>query len=190
MKVLAIQGSPRKNGNTDILLDQVLAVLRKRGHRSLGKIYAARLKISGCTECFRCQKVEDKPGCAIKDDMQPIYDKMLKADMIILATPVFCWGPTAQLKAILDRLFATFKFTKDPFTCLLKGKRMALIVTAGGTREDGADQCKEMYRSLMRFAGAKDVGVFIAPQLTEPAATKKDRRLLKRAADFAKRLIA
>jgi len=188
MKVLAIQGSPRKKGNTDLVLDWVLKAVRQKGHRSLGKLYAADLEVCGCRECFACQKHEGEPGCGIKDDMEIVYKKMLAADLIVLATPVFCWGPTAQLKAILDRLYATFKFGEDPYISLLEGKKAALVVTAGGSEDDGANCCEEMYRSLFAFARAKDRGVFIAPNLGVPSATKKDTKLMKKAEAFGARI--
>ena len=188
MKVLAIQGSPRKKGNTDLVLDWVLKAVRQKGHRSLGKLYAADLDVAGCGECFACQRHEEEPGCSIKDDMGIVYKKMLAADLIVLATPVFCWGPTAQLKAILDRLYATFKFGEDPYVSLLEGKSAALVVTAGGGEDDGADCCEEMYRELFKFARAKDRGVFIAPNLSVPAATRTDTKLMKKAEAFGARI--
>ena len=188
MKVLAIQGSPRKKGNTDIVLDRILRAVRKKGHRSLGKLYAADMDVSGCIECFACQKCEGEPGCSIEDDMETVYKKMLSADLIVLATPVFCWGATAQLKSILDRLYATFKFDSDPYISLLEGKSVALVVTAGGSEKEGADVCEAMYKALFEFAHAKNKGVFIAPHLSTPAATKKDAKLLKKADAFGAKI--
>lgn len=189
MKVVAIQGSPRKRGNTDVILDRVLAAVRKKGHRSLGKVYAAKLKIAGCSECFACQKNDNEPGCAIQDDMQTVYDKLLKADLVILATPVFCWGPTAQIKAVMDRLYATFKFKDDSYVSMLEGKQFALIVTAAGTKEEGAVLCEQAHNALMKFMRAKDGGTFLAPLLKDPATTRKDEKLMKRVDAFAARLV-
>lgn len=192
MKVLAIQGSPRKNGNTDVVLDRVLNALHDTEQADVEKLYARSLDVSGCIECFACQKVRDVPGCSIKDNMVEVYDKMLSADLIVIASPVFCWGFTAQLKAILDRLYATFKFDEDPYVSMLDGKRVALIVTAGGGRDDGASACEECYQKLFAFARAQDCGALIVPSLTEPSDTRSDEALMKRAdafaADLAKQL--
>ena len=135
MDILAIQGSPRKNGNTDIVLDWTLDALRDTTQAHVEKVYVRDLDIGGCIECFACQKVVDKPGCSVKDDMIELYDKILAADLVVYASPVFCWGMTAQIKAVFDRLYATFKFNQEPYVSMLKGKRGALIVTAGGTRD-------------------------------------------------------
>lgn len=188
MKILALQGSPRKNGNTDILLDRVLDSLREAKGAEVEKLYARDLDVGGCIECFACQKVMDRPGCALRDDMIELYDKILDADLTIYATPVFCWGPTAQLKAILDRLYATFKFNEDPYITLLEGKRVALIVTAGGDAEDGANVCEECCQKLFSFARASDCGVFIAPLLKQPDDTRADDDLMARVDSFADEL--
>lgn len=192
MNILAIQGSPRRNGNTDVLLDRALDVLREAEQAEVEKTYGRDLDVSGCVECFACQKVKDAPGCSIKDDMVGLYDKMLAADLIVFASPVFCWGFTAQLKAILDRLYATFKFNEDPYVSMLEGKKVALIVTAGGGRDDGAGACGECYEKLFAFARAQDCGVLAATSLKQPDDTQGDEGLMKRvdafAADLAKQL--
>ena len=185
MKVLAIQGSPRKNGNTDILLDRVLARLREAHGADAEKLYAAKLDVGGCIECFSCQIVTGEPGCAVKDDMGQVYEKMLAADLLVFASPVFCWGMTAQIKAVFDRLYATFKFNEEPYVSLLEGKRAALIVTAGGEEDDGAAICREGYQKLMGFARAQDCGALLAPMLKEPSDTEADGAVLARADAFA-----
>ena len=89
------------------------------------------------------------------------------------------------MKAILDRLYATFKFDEDPYISLLEGKRVALIVTAGGDVDDGANVCEECYQQLFNFAHAIDCGVFIAPLLKQPSDTAADDDLLARVDSFA-----
>jgi multimeric flavodoxin WrbA len=99
MKVLGIYGSPRKKGNTDQLLDRVLEGAQSAGAETL-KVYARDLEMSGCIGCGGC----DKTGqCVVKDDMQSIYPLFDEARVIILASPVYFYGVTAQVKAIIDR---------------------------------------------------------------------------------------
>ncbi len=99
MIVLGIRGSPRKNGNSDLLLDQVL-----RGATDAGAVTddfrCARFKISGCLECGGC---EETGKCVIDDDMQKLYPRLLKADAIVLAVPVFFYAAPAQAKLVIDR---------------------------------------------------------------------------------------
>jgi len=99
MKVLGIMGSPRRQSNTDILLDKALEGARGAG-AEVEKVLVSKLKISPCLEIYACLKDGD---CAIKDDMQSLYKKLLEADHIIFASPMFFYGITSQAKAVIDR---------------------------------------------------------------------------------------
>jgi multimeric flavodoxin WrbA len=99
MKVLGIMGSPRKMSNTEILLDKALEGAREAG-AEVEKVLVSKLKISPCLEIYACLK---DGNCAIKDDMQLLYKKLMEADHIILASPMFFYGITSQAKAIIDR---------------------------------------------------------------------------------------
>jgi multimeric flavodoxin WrbA len=99
MKVLGIYGSPRKGGNTDQLLDKALEGARSTG-AEIATIYARKLEMSGCIECGGCDKTGE---CVVKDDMQLVYPMMGEADVIIIASPIFFYGLTSQVKAIIDR---------------------------------------------------------------------------------------
>jgi len=99
MKVLGIMGSPRRRSNTDILLDKALEGAREAG-AEVEKVLVSKLKISPCLEIYACLKDGD---CAIKDDMQSLYKKLLEADHVIFASPMFFYGITSQAKAIIDR---------------------------------------------------------------------------------------
>lgn len=99
MKVLGIMGSPRRQSNTEILLDAALAGAKERG-AEVEKLAVSELKISPCLEIYVCLK---NGNCAIKDDMQWLYQELLKADHIIFASPIFFYGITSQAKAVVDR---------------------------------------------------------------------------------------
>jgi multimeric flavodoxin WrbA len=99
MKVLGIMGSPRRQSNTEILLDKALEGAKEAG-AEVEKVLASKLKISPCLEIYACRKDGD---CAIKDDMQLLYKKLLEADHIIFASPIFFYGITSQAKAVVDR---------------------------------------------------------------------------------------
>jgi len=99
VKVLGIMGSPRRQSNTEILLDRALAGAKEAG-AEVEKVLVSQLKISPCLEIYACRK---DGNCAIKDDMQSLYDKLLEADHIIFASPIFFYGITSQAKAVVDR---------------------------------------------------------------------------------------
>jgi multimeric flavodoxin WrbA len=99
MMVLGIYGSPRKKGNTDRLLDRALEGAESAGAETR-RIYARDLQIDGCLECGGC----DKTGtCVVKDDMEAVYPLLQSAGAIVLASPIFFYGVTAQVKALIDR---------------------------------------------------------------------------------------
>jgi multimeric flavodoxin WrbA len=99
MKVLGIWGSPRVGGNTEVLLDALLRGARDGGGE-VEKVELRKLKISPCLEIYKCLETGE---CPIKDDMRELYPKLLAADAVILASPIFFYGVTAQAKAMIDR---------------------------------------------------------------------------------------
>ena len=98
MLVLALQGSPRK-GNTYRMVTSFLNKCKELGART-EMLEVAKMNISGCRECDTCST---KGFCPIDDDMQKVFFLLREADVVVMATPVFFYGPTAQLKAVIDR---------------------------------------------------------------------------------------
>jgi len=99
VKAIGIVGSPRKNGNTEILTRHTLKAIEEEGVKT-ELIRLAGLDIKPCNACIVCQKEE---RCPIDDDLWSIYIKMKKADAIILASPVYFGSVSAQMKALMDR---------------------------------------------------------------------------------------
>ena len=102
MKVLAFNGSPRKEGNTAILINQVFRELEKEGVET-EMVPLAGKKIHGCIACYKCFENKDR-SCAVKDDVaNECIEKMIQADGIILGSPVYFADVTAEMKALIDR---------------------------------------------------------------------------------------
>jgi multimeric flavodoxin WrbA len=99
MSVLGLYGSPRKGGNTDILLDEFLRGCEKKG-ATCERIRVAPLKISGCTGCGGCEKTG---RCVVEDDMQTLYEPLEKSRCVVLAAPIYFYNVPAQAKAVIDR---------------------------------------------------------------------------------------
>ena len=99
VKVLALMGSPRKGGNCDLLLDDFLRGVRAGG-REAEKVSINDLNISPCRECLACYETGE---CAIEDEMKTLSPRLLEADKLILAAPIFFYGFPAQFKALIDR---------------------------------------------------------------------------------------
>ena len=109
-RILVLAGSPRRHGNTDCLADEFIRGAQEAGHET-EKIYLKDRKINGCLGCGACQR--NGGSCVQKDDMQEIYEKWLASDVVVLASPVYFYTWSAQMKAVLDRTFAIEKDVKD-----------------------------------------------------------------------------
>ncbi len=130
MKVLGIMGSPRIRGNTDLLLDEALKGARNHGAQ-VEKIIVDKLKVSPCREYYGCLRDGD---CAIRDDMDGIYPKLLHADAVIVASPIFFYGLTAQLKALIDRCQALWARKYILKQDLPGSDRKGVFIAVGATR--------------------------------------------------------
>ena len=137
MKVFGIMGSPRVKGNTDLLLDEALKGAESQ-QAETEKIMVDKLNISPCREYYGCLR---DGNCVIRDDMDDIYPKLLSFDAIIVASPIFFYGVSAQLKALIDRCQATWarKYVlKSMNVPLRKGAFIAVGATGGKKLFDGA----------------------------------------------------
>ena len=165
MRICAFLGSPRKKGNTAHILNWILEEAKNNGHK-VELVYLQDQKISGCRECFTCQKIVDSPGCSIKDDMQKLYPKILEADCVLIATPIFTWAVSAMAKAFLERTYCFEKFSEDgSYISLVEGKRCGLIVTAAGDEFEGADLVVESYRRMVEFHKMKNIGHLVVANI-------------------------
>ena len=122
MKILGILGSPRKGGNTEVLLDVALEEAQKNGVLT-DKVPLKDKSIAPCDGCLGCVQTGK---CVIEDDVQEIYEKMLESEGIIWATPVYFWSMSSQTKTLMDRTYALL-FPKLQLTNKVGG----LILVAG-----------------------------------------------------------
>ena len=127
-KVLILSGSPRKEGNSDILCDQFLKGAVDAGNE-VEKIFVAEKKITMCTGCYFCKNHDGK--CVFNDDMGDILQKIIDCDVLVLSTPVYFYSISAQLKAVIDRTVA--RWTE------IAGKDLYYIVTAAEEERDTLD---------------------------------------------------
>lgn len=138
LTVLGIMGSPRIGGNTDLLLDEALKGAASRG-ATVEKIIVDKLKISPCREYYGCLK---DGRCVIRDDMDAIYHKLLEADVVIVASPMFFYGLTSQLKALIDRSQALWArkyiLKQKPPAAGRKGAFIAVGATKGDKLFEGS----------------------------------------------------
>jgi multimeric flavodoxin WrbA len=144
MKVLSIIGSPRKNGNTSIMSDMLFERLNQKNF-DLEKVFLTDLEVNPCTDCRACKKGE--LVCTVNDDMPDLYQKIEQSEVFVIGTPIYWYGPTAQMKAMLDRFRPYFYNGK------LKGKKLALLLPAGS----GHGDCELTISMLKRMSEALEI---------------------------------
>lgn len=169
-KVLVLSGSPRKGGNSDLLCDEFMRGAREGGN-AVEKIFIRDKRIGYCTACYYCRDTGN--GCAIKDDMAEILDKMLESDIIVMASPVYFYSIDAQLKTVIDRTVAKWRE--------IKNKEFYYIMTAA----EDSDNVMDCTIACMRgFAacldGSKERGVIYGKGVYE-AGEIKDTTYMKEA---------
>jgi multimeric flavodoxin WrbA len=103
MKIIAILGSPRKNGNSEVLAQTVAGTIAEKHGAEIVYLRTHTLDISGCIGCGGCEKTG---MCVIRDDMTDVYEQVDQADIILLVTPVYFYGPSSQVKTVIDRFQA------------------------------------------------------------------------------------
>jgi multimeric flavodoxin WrbA len=133
VKVLAFAGSPRRGGNSETLLDWVLASMAKEADVTVEKIPLTEANVNPCKGCNACQKLNK---CVQRDGMDIVHDKIIAADIIVLAAPIFCMGIAAQAKMLIDRaqVFTSRKYVlKLPVVPVeRKGKRLGIFLSTAG----------------------------------------------------------
>lgn len=139
MKILSINGSPRNGGNSDVLCQQFIKGAEETGH-SVSEIRLSEKKISPCLACYHC--LEGGHECAIKDDMADIQQKIIDADVILLATPIYFYSLSAQMKIMIDRCLPHYRE--------MKNKQFYFIVTAADPQHDAADEALASMRGFLR----------------------------------------
>lgn len=170
MKIVTILGSPRIKGNTATILKKFEDIVSYQGHE-IDRINIAQCNVSGCLGCDQCQTVLDEPGCVQKDDMDSIYQRMIAADVIIYASPLYAWSYTAQIKPLIDRQYCLVKNYDTPtYKSFLKNKRVALLVTCGDTLDNNADLIPIIFQRECDYTSSVVIGKYIVPLCTIPDA--------------------
>ncbi len=151
-KILVISASGRKGGNSDTLCDEFSRGAKEAGHK-VEKIRLAEKKLGYCTGCYACQKLH---RCVQKDDGNKIVQKMLDADVIVLATPVYFYSMNGYMKTLIDRTVSRW----DDFG-EFKGTEFWLIVTAADESHKNMKSTLEAFRGFMRdcMEGSIEKGV-------------------------------
>ena len=175
MKILGVVGSPRLGGNTEVLVDEVLAGAKEAG-AIVEKVILNKLNITPCQACNSCRKTG---LCMHKDDMSALLDKMVESEAWVLGTPIYWWGPTAQFKAFLDRWY-------HPKHREFKGKRVVIVIPFGGGHEKYARHTVGMLEDALDYLSINVVNTLLAPGFGRRGMVQNNQDLLIKARNAGK----
>lgn len=165
MKIVVLQGSPNKKGSTFILADCFRQGAEDAGH-TVEMIDVAHAKIHPCTGCIRCGY---EGPCVQKDDVEEIRKKILEADMLVFATPLYYYGMSAQLKILIDR-FCAFNSSIQR-----KGMKSALLTVAWNSDSWTFEALEGHYKTLVRYLNLTDMGVVLGYGCGTPSMTEHSK---------------
>ena len=158
VNIVVLSGSPRKDGNTTRLAEAFIEGAKAAG-KNISLFRVAGLHIGGCRGCGHCFKHQGV--CIQTDDMPPILDALRKADALVLASPVYYFGVSAQIKLAIDRFYALLEVG-------MPVKRAALLMTCGDSTEAAAASSISMFRQICAYQRWEEAGIVIAPGLHSP----------------------
>ena len=147
MNILIINGSPRKGGNTELLVDAFAQGIAK--HHQVEIVSICDYKVNPCIGCNTCFKTNGI--CVQKDDMATIYEKMSQTDMLVIASPVYFYSISAQLKAVID-------IFHNPIRDTFHIKKMALLLVGAASLPELFDAILTEYNLCLKFFNLEDAG--------------------------------
>ena len=169
MKITTLLGSARKKGNTATVLGWVEEALKTQGH-DVGQIYLNGRSINGCLGCAKCRENPDEIACVQKDDAADVLGQMITSDAVLFASPIYFWGFSAQIKALIDRSYSLVSNYHQPGqTSLMQGKRIGLLVTGAGTYENNAGALFTAFDRIADFFMAQKSGELYVGDCGVPA---------------------
>lgn len=166
-KIIILVGSVRKGGNTELLSKAFAEGAGQNNNVEI--ISVADYNINPCIGCNSCFEREGH-GCFQQDDMQKIYPKLAEADVIVAASPVYFYGISAQLKALIDRLHTPMRNT-------FKVKKLALLLVAAATLPTVFDSIKMQYQLILDYFKLEDAGMVLVKGVKDKGDIKENQAL-------------
>jgi multimeric flavodoxin WrbA len=184
-RVLIIQSSPRKKGNTAALAERVADGARSAG-ATVDSIYLHQMDLRPCDACDACRG-EPYRGCIIEDDMQSIYPLLRQADALVIATPVYWFTVSAQAKLFMDRCYAMV--TAQGYE--LCGKKVGIVMTYGDADPfvSGAVNALRTFQDAYNYVGARIVGM-VYGTADKPGEIRNNPDVMARAYQLGQQLAA
>lgn len=188
MNILVILGSPRKNGNSETLVKTVIEGIEEKILCTVESVYLHGLKdLHPCRGCGGCEKTG---MCVIKDDMIALYEKVDEADIIFLVTPVYFYGPSAQIKIFIDRFQARWsrKYLLKQRTRIDDNRKGYLLATAATKGPKVFDACGLIAKSYVDTIDVEYGGEFVVRSVDEKKALSQTTAELEKAQQFGREI--
>lgn len=176
-RVLGIVGSPRRKGNTEILVDEVLRGAKEAG-ATVEKVLLSDLDIAPCDACDACA---DTGECITVDAMGDLFPEMWQSQVWVLGTPVYWWGPSAQFKTFVDRWYA--KIHRPDDKALFKDRLVILVVPMGDEDPATPRNVVGMMTDALRYLRADLIATVLAMGAGDPGEVRKFPEVLASAYD-------
>lgn len=187
MKFLIIMGSPKVQGNTVELLKPFIARLLERD-QEVEYVTLADKTILPCKGCGHCQNMQDEYGCIQDDHVEGIINKLIASDFIVLATPIYSWYCTAQMKALIDRHYGLNKYYGTASGSLWAGKSIALVTTHGYKADYANEPFEQGIKRLCLHSNLRYAGLYSVRD-TQHLESFRTKEACEGAVAFADRLI-
>ncbi|MBN1979682.1 MAG: flavodoxin family protein [Anaerolineae bacterium] len=171
-RVLGIVGSPRRGGNTETMVDEVLAGAAEAGAPT-EKVILSKLDVGPCRACDACRKTGK---CVQQDGLPALLEQMDQSQVWVLGTPVYYWGPTAQFKAFVDRWYST-EHQVTPKSVEFEGKRVILAIPLGGADHD-ARHTVGMIEDALAYKGVELFATVVASGVERKGAVRERPNVL------------
>ncbi len=181
-QVLGIMGSPRKNGNTHVLMEKTLEGAREKGAIT-ETLFLGDLTIQECTGCHVCWTTQE---CTRNDDMISIYHKIIASDIIIFGTPVYWYGPTALIKCFVDRLVY---FNGELNRKGIRGKKAAIIIPFEENNPETVRPVITFFEKALQYLEIQLTAQLIVPGVSQRGEVVKQEQVIKEAYELGKTML-
>jgi multimeric flavodoxin WrbA len=184
MQIIAVLGSPRPQGNSNTLARAFLQAARERGAKTQ-EFLLNQMDFRGCQACMACKTKSDT--CSLEDDLAPLLDALRKADVLVLASPVYFGDLSSQMKAFFDR---TYSCINPDFSCRLPaGKKAVFILTQANPDPDQFNDIFPRYERWLKLYGCDPIHLIRATGVREPGEVTQQAALMDQAAALARDLV-
>ena len=177
LRIVILQGSPNIEGSTSLLVENFTKGAIEAGH-DLKRYDIAKMNIHSCGGCVACGY---EGPCIVKDDNETIRNELLSSDMIVLATPLYYYGFTSQLKKVIDR-FCSYNSSLNH-----KKLKSALLTVAWNSDDWTFDAIKAHYKTLVKYCNFNDQGMILGYGCGTPSMTKSSK-YMQEAYDLGRRV--